>query len=263
VKPVFNWAHRGASGDAPENTLAAFRAAAAIRADGIECDVRASRDGTPVIFHDPTLKRIAGRPDRIAALSLTEIKAIDAGAWFSSRFSHETIPTLQETLAATPASVRLNLEIKSACVPAVIEQIVAMKATDRVILSAFDHRLLHEARRLHPTLALGVLVNREPWDTAIRTALRLHAVSLNVPRARVSASAVARTHRAGLEVHCYTVDAPDEMMRMMALGVDGLFTNHPDRCHALRIVDVTKLGERDDALAKKVRRGKRSPSPTG
>jgi len=234
MKPVFNWAHRGASGHAPENTLAAFRAAVALRADGIECDVRVGCDGVPVIFHDPTLKRIAGRPDRLADLSLAQIKAVDAGGWFSPQFSHETIPTLQETLAATPTSIRLNLEIKSACVPAAIEQIVAMKAVDRVILSAFDHRLLQEARHLHPTIAIGVLVDREPWDTAIRTAQRLHAVSLNVPRRHVSATRVARAHRAGLEVHCYTVDAADEMLRMMALGVDGLFTNHPDRLHAQR-----------------------------
>jgi len=263
MKPVFNWAHRGASGGAPENTLAAFRAAVALGADGIECDVRAGCDGVPVIFHDSTLKRIAGRSDRIADLSLAQIKAVDAGGWFSSQFSHETIPTLQETLAATPASVRLNLEIKSACVPAVIEQVVAMKATGRVILSAFDHRRLHEARRLHSTIALGVLVNREPWDAVIRTAQRLHAVSLNVPRRRVSAASVARAHLAGLEVHCYTVDAPDEKMRMVALGVDGLFTNYPDRRHAQRPVDVTRWGERHDALAKKTRRGKRLPSPRG
>ena len=235
MKPVFNWAHRGASGHAPENTLAAFRAAVAFLADGIECDVRADCDGAPVIFHDPTLKRIAGRPDRLADLSLAQIKTVDAGGWFSSRFSHETIPTLQETLAATPASVRLNLEIKSACVPAVIEQIVAMKAADRVVLSAFDHRLLHEARRLHPTLALGVLVNREPWDAVIHTAQRLHAVSLNVPRSRVSATSVARAHRVGLEMHCYTVDEPGEMMRMMALGVDGLFTNYPDQLQRVKM----------------------------
>ena len=234
MKPVFNWAHRGASGNAPENTLAAFRTAVALRADGIECDVRAGRDGVPVIFHDPTLKRIAGRPDRISDLSLAQIKAIDAGRWFSSRFSNETIPTLEETLAAIPASVRLNLEIKSACIPAVIEQVVAMRSENRVILSAFDHHLLHEARRLHVTIALGVLVHREPWDRVIRTARRLHAVSLNVPRHRVSAASVARAHRAGLEVHCYTVDEPDGMMRMIALGVDGLFTNYPDRLHAQR-----------------------------
>jgi len=238
MKPVFNWAHRGASGNAPENTLAAFRTAVALRADGIECDVRAGRDGVPVIFHDPTLKRIAGRPDRISDLSLAQIKAIDVGRWFSSSFSNETIPTLEETLAAIPMSVRLNLEIKSACVPAVIEQAVTMKAADRIILSAFDHRLLYEARHLHPTLALGVLVNREPWDAAIRTARRLHAISLNVPRRRVSAEIVTRAHRAGLEVHCYTVDAPDEMMRMMALEVDGLFTNHPDWLQALRPIDI-------------------------
>ena len=233
---MFYWAHRGASGEAPENTLAAFRAAVLLRADGIECDVRASRDGVPVIFHDPTLKRIAGRTDRIADLSLAQIKTVDVGAWFSAAFAHEAIPTLQETLAVIPPSIRLNLEIKSACAPAVIDQVIAMNSVDQVVLSAFDHHLLHEARLLHPTIALGVLVNREPWATAISTALRLHAISLNVPVARVSSAMVARAHQVGLEVHCYTIDAPSEMMRLMTLGVDGLFTNHPDRCPGNRPV---------------------------
>src|SRR5512134_1609461 len=92
------WAHRGASAAAPENTMAAFRAAEAAGADGIELDVHLSRDGVPVVIHDATLERTTTGTGRVAARSVAALQSLDAGSWFAPHFADEVLPTLEETL---------------------------------------------------------------------------------------------------------------------------------------------------------------------
>lgn len=239
MKKIFNWAHRGASGHAPENTLRAFQKAIEMGADGIECDLRESRDGELVVFHDPALKRLAGRRERVNALSLSELKQLDIGSWFSSAFSEERIVTLAEVIEAVPAPLLLNLEIKAASPEKVAEMIQKKKVSDRVIVSSFDHTLLGKLRSLDPVLPLAVLIDREPWAKAFRRAQRLGAVSLNLPSKRIVPEVVAQAHQKGLSVHLYTVNDPDQMAFFIEMGVDGLFTNYPDRLSNLMRNPVT------------------------
>src|SRR5690625_6609337 len=112
MKPLII-AHRGASGNAPENTLAAFQLAVEEGADGIELDVHLSKDGELVVIHDDTLDRTTNGTGRVQDKDLDELKTYDAGSWFDSKFASERIPLLQEVIDILPDDVFLNVEIKN------------------------------------------------------------------------------------------------------------------------------------------------------
>jgi glycerophosphoryl diester phosphodiesterase len=231
---IVNWAHRGASGHAPENTRAAFKKALEMGADGIECDIRESRDGELVIFHDPTVKRLTGRDGRLNAFFIPELKRLDIGSWFSPSFSGETVLTLAEAIQLLPPPFLLNLEIKAASPQKVVDFIHRSGISDRVVVSSFDHALLGKIRQLDLALPIGVLIDREPWKKAFQQAARLQAISLNVPSKRATEEWMAQAHQKGLKVYLYTVNDPTEMARLIEMGADGLFTNYPDRLSQLQ-----------------------------
>lgn len=232
-KKIFIWAHRGASGHAPENTLAAFKKAMAMGADGVECDLRESREGELVIFHDPTIKRLTGRSGRVVDLSLSELKQLEIGNWFAPDFAGQRIVTAAEMIASVPRPFLLNLEIKAAAPQKVVDLIREKGIADRVIVSSFDHILLKKVRTLHPTLPIGYLVDREPWKKVVQEARRLEAISLNLPSKRVTPEQIEKAHHEGFKVYLYTVNEPAHMKKFIELGVDGFFTNYPDRLAAL------------------------------
>ena len=234
MKKIVNWAHRGASGHAPENTLAAFQRALVMGADGIECDVRESRDGELVVFHDPTIKRLTGKVGRLQDLTSSEIKKLDVGSWFSPSFKGEAVPTLVEAIERVPPPFLLNLEIKSASPVKIVELIHEREISGRVVVSSFNHPLLAQIRKLDPALPLGFLVDREPWKTVFREALKLNVVSLNVSAKRIAPYRIDQAHKEGLEVHLFTVNQVDQMALFIQMGVDGLFTNYPDLLARLR-----------------------------
>jgi glycerophosphoryl diester phosphodiesterase len=231
---IINWGHRGASGHAPENTRISFQKALEMGADGIECDIRESRDGELVVFHDPTIKRLTGKPGRVNEFFGSELKRLDVGSWFSPSFAGEPIMTLKEAAEAASAPVFLNLEIKAAAPQKVVDFIHRSGIADRVIVSSFDSSLLSKMRQLDAALPLGVLIDREPWKKAFQLASRLKAVSLNVPSKRATAEFVDQAHQKNLKVYLYTVNDPDEMARLIKMGADGLFTNYPDRLSRLQ-----------------------------
>ncbi len=227
MRKIVNWAHRGASGYAPENTLAAFKMAIEMGCDGIECDIRESQEGELIVFHDSGIRRLTGRRGQIDQLPLSKIKTLAVQG--PGAFSGERIPSLAETLPLLPAPIRINLEIKAASAQKMVEFVRANYISNRVVLSAFNHPVLFEIRALDPNISLGYLVDREPWDEVFREASILWAVSLNVPVHRVSHPVIRRAHNNGFELHVYTVNDPSEMTRLIQMGVDGLFTNYPDR----------------------------------
>jgi glycerophosphoryl diester phosphodiesterase len=233
-------AHRGASGAAPENTLAAFRAAVALGADGVEFDVQSSRDGVPVVIHDPTLERTTNGRGPVGAATAAELGALEAGAWFSPPVAGERVPTLAAVLALlAPTRLELHLELKTAriaypgLVPAVVRDVRAAGMSARVTLSSFNHHSLLEARRLAPEIACAALLYEallEPWRYAQQHGLQ----ALHPQHATVDAVLVSAAHAAGLPVRPYTVDEPQEARRLLELGVDGLITNDPVRLLRLR-----------------------------
>lgn len=231
---IINWGHRGASGHAPENTRIAFRKAIEMGADGIECDIRESRDGELVVFHDPTIKRLTGKPGRLNELFGAELKRLDVGSWFSPDFSGEAVMTLKEAVEAAPPPLLLNLEIKAASPEKIVDFIARSGIAGRVIVSSFDSSLLGKIRQLDPLLPIGVLIDREPWKKAFQLAAKVKAISLNVPSKRATAEFIGQAHQKNLKVYLYTVNDPDEMDRFIKMEADGLFTNYPDRLSSLQ-----------------------------
>jgi glycerophosphoryl diester phosphodiesterase len=227
--------HRGASAEAPENTLAAFRLAMAEGADGVELDVWRCASGEVVVFHDEDARRIAGEALRIRDAPLAALRALDVGAHRGSRFRGERIPLLAEVLAALPGAV-VNVELKSRgrdlrLAAAAAQVIAAAGASDRVIISSFDFRLLSAFRVAAPDLPVGLLFDAEhPWR--LRTALAiplLGPAAVHPDRRLVTPSRVARWRERGLGVNVWTVDAPEEVERLARLGVTALISNVPGR----------------------------------
>ncbi len=226
-------AHRGASADAPENTLAAFRLARRLGAGMVELDVHQTKDRRLVVIHDPALTRTTGVRATVASRTLAELADLDAGSWFAPRFARERVPTLEAALAALGSRMAVNIELKSGPrpYPGIEARLVALLRrlgwVRRALISSFHLAPLTRVRRLHPAIAIGILVH--PWslDAALRRARRLAAVSVHPPARAVTPALVDRLHAEDFLVLPYTVDRRDEQARLLRLGVDGFFTNRP------------------------------------
>jgi glycerophosphoryl diester phosphodiesterase len=228
-------AHRGASGDAPENTLAAFRLAMDSGADMIELDLHQSKDGVLVVCHDLKLYRTARVKKTIKQLTLKELKRLDVGHWFHPRFSGETIPTLEEVLDLTKDRIRLNIEIKQGSLfyPGIEKQLIGLLESFQTIgsalISSFDNRALEAVRSLNSDVSIGLLAERGHIKHLIRKASGLSASSLNLYTKMATPALVQEAHRHKLPVFVYTVNQVRLMQYYLLMDVDGIFTNFPDR----------------------------------
>lgn len=221
-------AHRGASGHRPENTLPAYELAVELGADMIEVDLHRTRDGAVVVTHDEDLRGLGGAGE-IADATLAEVRALDAGGGAQ-------VPTLAELLDGFGSRIALNLEIKRgtrADYPGIEE--VTLAAVEgrgllgRTLFSSFYDPVLARLRALSARARIGLLISRRfPDQWAVR-ARRLGAEALHPELALVTGELVRAAHGEGLAVHVFTADAPDDLARLVDLGVDGIFTNHPER----------------------------------
>jgi glycerophosphoryl diester phosphodiesterase len=234
--------HRGASAVAPENTIAAFREALRVGADGIEFDVRLTRDGVPVVIHDSTLRRTGGLPHRVADLTWAEISKVDVGSGFGATFANETVPSLAElfTLFQSNNST-LYLEMKcdsasehralaEACVKAIEEH--AMK--ERVMVECFQLPALRILKEIDPeikTVALFEPAFRNPSvlsdQRVIKQATDVGASALALHHRLARKSLVQKAKEAGMHVAVWTVDEPAWIERGKTMGIDALITNNP------------------------------------
>ena len=230
-------AHRGASGLAPENTLAAFRKALEIGVDGVELDVHGTADGEVVVMHDSTLDRTTNLVSTIKTLTLNEIKQGDAGSWFSNEFSGERVPTLVEALELIKKRAITVLEIKDkTIVPAVVSAIHRTQATDDVIVISFHPSVLLEVRSINPRIPTGFLIGGEAEEPAGQYAIdcvhrtsEIGASTLNVSHNLVTAEFAYQVRRRGVNLWAWTVDDIHRMRELVALGVQGITSNYPDR----------------------------------
>lgn len=229
----FIWAHRGASGRAPENTLAAFQAALADGTDGIELDIHLSRDGVPVVIHDETLDRTSTGHGPVASQNLAALRRLDAGSWFDPGFAGERLPTLAEVLDWAEDRLRINIEIKTPAAGRAVLELLSNFPAARVLVSSFDHRLLAYLRRRDARLPLGFLNDSRFWHRALKRAVAAGAESFHPRRDRLSRHLLATCREQGLKVFPWTVDSLDEALVLRERGVSGLFTNHPERMQRL------------------------------
>lgn len=229
-------AHRGFSGAAPENTLAAFEKAIEVGADMFELDVLLSRDGRVVVIHDDTLDRTTDGEGKVAAFTLAELKKLDAGSWFSAEFAGERIPTLEEALRLAKGRILVNVEIKTEAVghgvvAKTLEVIDELDMKDNVVISSFDPKALSKARELDPHIRTASLFNAELQKGMSPEAVMAEVGSngFNLSRRQVDAGIVAACHRLARPVSVYTVNEINEMERLIRLGVNAIFTDRPDR----------------------------------
>jgi glycerophosphoryl diester phosphodiesterase len=244
------FAHRGGALEAPENTIAAFEHGLASGADALELDIQTTREGEIVVVHDPTLERTTNGAGPVSALSLDELRQLDAGyrftpdggASFPWRGAGVRVPTLREVLERFP-TIRLNIDLKQSG-PAREERLWALlqeyAALDRVLVASGDeHAPIVRFRRLCAGRMATSASEREIRAFVLAAlgrvawALRPAYDALQVPETSgrirvVSPVTVAAAHRAGLAVHVWTVDDRPAMERLLALGVDGLMTDRPD-----------------------------------
>ncbi|MBM3264103.1 MAG: glycerophosphodiester phosphodiesterase [candidate division Zixibacteria bacterium] len=217
-------AHRGASGVglAPENTLAAFRLALELGADLVELDVHRTGDGRIVVIHDATLDRTTDRRGAVRDLAFSEILDADAGGG-------QPIPALFEVLELVRNRALALIEIKP---PDITQSVIAAirdaEASDFVVLQSFYPNVIAETLQLAPDIPRALLIGK-PGGDIIRQANAVGAGVVVPAFSFVTAETIRETRLRGLAVWTYTVDAEPDMRRMIALGVDGIITNYPDR----------------------------------
>jgi glycerophosphoryl diester phosphodiesterase len=228
-------AHRGASGHCPENTRAAFLRAIELGADMVELDCQTTRDGAVVVIHDEHLDRTTNGKGRVRDHTLREVKALDAGSWFGPAFAGEEVLTLEEAVELLRGRVELNLEIKGEDAPGRLEiQCVgivrSLRFFEQTVFSSFSPPRMRLVRDLAEDARIGVLMDDDmSWSDAIQLAAGLEAEALHPARSLVDAAAVGRSHDQELEVRVWPVNRPSDMASLMAMGVDGIFTDFPDR----------------------------------
>lgn len=230
-------AHRGASRVAPENTLAAFRAAHRQGARWIEFDVSPLGDGTPVVFHDDTLDRCTDGRGPLTAIGRNDLRRIHAGALFPG-FAREPLPTLDAVLdLIEELGLHANLELKAhrersgrraGDLAETVAAILSGRpwAASRIVTSSFDEDELSAFRKLVPDAPVALLFEEPPRDWRRRlTALRAEALHLDYTHLRQSLLAEARSF--GFHVRVYTINQPELMEPFRGLGLTGVITDHP------------------------------------
>jgi glycerophosphoryl diester phosphodiesterase len=224
-------AHRGASAEAPENTIAAFELAIAHGADGIELDVHLSRDGQPVVIHDFTVDRTTDGAGRIRDHAVRELKRLDAGGWFGAPFRGQRIQTLPEVFERFRDRTRFFIELKggSDLYPGIEERVVSTIEIYDVLhiamVQSFHQKALGQVRSLNPEVPLGLLTAEPPTGALIRSGTVARAIC---PDARlVTEKAIAEIREAGLDCYVWTVNEPAQMDRLVGWGVSGIITDRP------------------------------------
>ena len=244
-------AHRGASADAPENTLSAYQEAIRQGSVAAETDVHLTSDQRVVVMHDKTLDRTTGGTGKVADTSLAAIAALDAGEWFSTEFAGEPVPTLQALVGAMRDKAVLCIEIKAAprdggerIAERIAEILDASGGRDQAIIFSFYPQQIAASKAAMPDVPALFLVRPKrgevPYSTGTITMARsIGADLIGIDHRRTTREFVAQAQMAGFPVFVYTVDAPKRIEAMLRAGVDGIITNAP----AATATTLTRLKE--------------------
>lgn len=222
------FAHRGASGYELENTLSAFNKAIELNTKAIELDVFKCASGEIVVFHDESLARLSSTEDSIEQLAINEIKKIQLEGG-------EKIPTLDEVLSLFEGTeIRINIELKGVNTAQGVYELIDKQGFSeesvrkRFVISSFNWDELKRMRSLNKSVPIAVLTDADPVE-AIAFAKEVQAIAINPNAADVSFSAVDQIHKAGFKVYPWTVNEPGILKNLMFMGVDGVFSDFPDK----------------------------------
>jgi len=237
-------AHRGDSKNAPENTLASFKRALEIGADGIELDVQLTKDGQLVVIHDERVDRTTDGIGFVKDFTLKELKRLDAGIKFDKKFAGERIPSLYEVFELIGhKNFIVNIEIKSGIVlyPGIEEKLIKAiedyDFEDRVVISSFNHYSLRDVKRMAPEFKIGLLYQCglvEPWHMAIR----MKAYSLHPFYFNIIPELVEGCKKNNIKLFPWTVDRKEDMEMMIKAGVDAIITDDPQT-----LINLLEKGE--------------------
>ncbi len=248
-------AHRGASDFAPENTLAAFRHALAVNADGIEMDVRLARNGVPVVIHDADLERTASVAARVADLTADELGRIDVGSWFNlarsdrsvAAFQTETIPTLAsvlELLKDFHGMVYIELkcdELSAAALAKAVSDVIAeCSFLGKIIVKSFSLSAIPVIRQHSPRSVAAALFAPKLMTilrkekNLVRIAESVGAQELSLHYALATRRLMAMANAKGLPVTIWTTDRPRYVRRAIKYGISAIITNDPAKLLAIR-----------------------------
>lgn len=228
-------AHRGASAVAPENTIAAFRAAAEQGAKWVELDVALSADGKLIVIHDDSVDRTSSGTGSLGDLTGDQIGGFDAGSWFSPDFAGERIPTLAEALVALgELGLSANVEIKQHKHHKSLDQLVRAVQADiarrapqtQIMISSFDPEALKAMHVLEPDLEMAMLWGRPPEDWAEQLAA-IPATTIHMHYKALSIGMLEETSKRGIKVRAWTCNDPVQLVSFWGAGLTGVITDNP------------------------------------
>jgi glycerophosphoryl diester phosphodiesterase len=228
-------AHRGASAFAPENTLAAFRLALELGADGVELDAMLCAGDEVVVIHDDLVDRTTGARGMVRQMKLPQLKALDAGSLFDPKFAGEPIPTLDEVFAEIGSRAVINVELKNYTTPTdalpdkVVDLVIRHGLQDSVLFSSFHPLNLIRVRRRLPRTPAAILTLVGKQGRLLRGWLGRQVAPkyIHPYYSDVDAESMAREHKLGRRVNTWTVNEESEMNRLINIGIDGIITDNP------------------------------------
>ncbi len=220
-------AHRGSSLAAPENTMSAVRLAIEHGADFAEIDVQETADGEIVLLHDNDLMRVASINKRVSELSFAEVQDLDAGSWFSKKYTGERIPRLLEIIELARGKIHLNIELKGTQKPSrvtqlVVEMVRQQDFLEQCVITSLDLEALREAKKLDGRLEVGLIVSVSVGDIT-----RLDVDFLSVNAKNVNRQLIRAADRSGKQIHVWTLNKARQMSTMIDLGVNNIITDDP------------------------------------
>jgi glycerophosphoryl diester phosphodiesterase len=226
-RPVLVFAHRGASAEAPENTLASFERAGKEHTDFVELDVQESSDGVVVVAHDSDLMKVGHSPLKIWASTAEELRSVDIGSYFSPAFADQRVPTLAEALELCKGVSRMNIELKDygrdqRLEERVVEGVEAAGMQDQIVTMSLSRGMVEKLKSLRPGWTSGLLVAKSFGSLS-----HLPVDFLAVESGMATRSFIRSAHKDGKPVYVWTVDDSNRMIRIIGLGADGLITNRP------------------------------------
>lgn len=219
-------AHRGASDNAPENTLPAIQKAIDETADFVEIDVQETKDQVVVLMHDPDTKRTTGKKKFIWKMTYEQVQELDAGGWFSKKYKDTPIPTLEETLLLAKGKINLNIEIKTNqhtpdLEEHVVELIKKYRMQDQCVITCVHYSSLVKVKKADKNIKTGYITTTSIGNIDKKGVVDFYSMKSIF----INKENVENLHKNGKEVHAWTVDKKNEIRRMKLLGVDNIITN--------------------------------------
>jgi glycerophosphoryl diester phosphodiesterase len=242
-KTAVIFGHRGACAHAPENTVASFELAVKHQADFVELDAKLSKDGKVMVIHDPTVDRTTDGKGKVNELTLQELKALDAGAKFNAKYKGEKIPTLDEVFEAVGKKIMVNVELtnysssKDDLIKKVADVVIRQNMQQRVLFSSFLPKNLKMIKVLLPEAPVALLCLGGAAGMFSRSFMMKYvSPSIIHPNlVDVDSISVHLEHARHRRVHVWTVNADKDIKHMLALGVDGIFTDDPLKARKLMV----------------------------